>query len=158
MTNILVTYFSKTGNTQKMAEAVGEGVKQANANVDILSVDEIDDPGNLINYDGIIIGSPTYFGILATPIKKFIDDSIKVHGKLDGKIGGAFASSGIQGGGAESTVLSINQALLVHGMVIPGFSKISHYGPVTIGAPDDRAISECKQLGERVATLADTVN
>ncbi|ACB84465.1 flavodoxin family protein [Natranaerobius thermophilus] len=158
MTKILVAYFSQTGNTQKMAKAVSEGAEQAGAEVDVLNVQQIEDLNSLTNYDGIIMGSPTYYGIMANQVKEFLDKSIKVHGKLEGKVGGAFASCGIDGGGSESTVLSIIQALLVHGMIVPGFSKIGHYGPVTTGEPDDRAISECKQLGERVANLADKVS
>ncbi len=157
MAKILVLYYSKTGNTEKMAQAVEEGVKGAGGEAVISKVKDIQDPGDLVNYDGIIVGSPTYYGILAAPMKDLLDKSIKVHGKLEGKAGGAFASCGIEGGGSESTVLSLLQALLVHGMVVPGFSKTGHYGPVATGEPDERALSECRQLGERVASLADKI-
>ena len=109
MAKLLVVYYSKTGNTKDMAQAVGEGAKNAGADVDVMGVGEIDDPTKLVDYDGIIVGSPTYYGILAAPMKEFLDESIKVHGKLEGKVGGAFSSCGIEGGGSESTVLSILQ-------------------------------------------------
>lgn len=95
---------------------------------------------------------------MAAQVKEFLDKSIKVHGKLEGKAGGAFSFCGIEGGGSESTVLSILQALLVHGMVVHGFSKIGHYGPVVTGVPDERAIDECRQLGERVNNLANKIS
>ncbi len=155
MSKVLVVYYSRSGNTKSMAEAVGEGVKNAGGEVEVKSVNDIQDPADMVNYDGIIMGSPTYYGVLAGPLKDFLDRSIKVHQRLEGKVGGAFASCGIEGGGSESTVLSILQALLVHGMVVHGFSGIGHYGPVSTGKPDQRALDECKQLGQRVARLAD---
>ncbi len=158
MAKILVAYYSKTGNTQKMAEAVGEGVKKAGGEAEVLSVENTGDPSSLVNYDGIILGSPTYYGILAAPLKDFLDKSIKVHGQLEEKVGGAFDSCGIEGGGSESTVLSILQGLLVHGMVVPGFSMTGHYGPVATGKPDERALSECRKLGEKVNYLADKIS
>lgn len=153
MAKVLVLYYSRTGNTHKMAEAVAEGARQAQAEVDLREVKDCQ-PETLVDYDGIIVGSPTYYGILAGPLKDFFDQSIKVHGKLEGKVGGAFSSAGIVGGGCETAVLSIVQVLLVHGMVIRGFSKTGHYGPVAFGKPDERALKECKQLGETIAQLA----
>jgi NAD(P)H dehydrogenase (quinone) len=79
---------------------------------------------------------------------------VKYHGKLAGKVGGAFASSGAIGGGTETTVLDIVQALLIHGMVVQGDPGGAHYGPVAFGAPDDRGRKECEKLGRRVAELA----
>jgi len=111
-------------------------------------------PEVMLEYDGIIAGSPTYYGILAGELKSFFDSSVKFHGKLEGKVGGAFSSGGIAGGGCETAVLTILQMMLVHGMVIPGFSKAGHYGPVAMGDPDKRALSECRAMGEKVALLA----
>ena len=115
-------------------------------------VDEIE-ADDLLQYDGIIIGSPTYYGTMAAQIKKLLDDSVKFHGKLEGKVGAAFASSANVGGGNETTILDIINALLIHGMVIQGDSKGDHYGPVAVGAPDGRAQKECQRLGERTARL-----
>ena len=91
---------------------------------------------------------------MAADIKKLIDDSVKHHGALNGKVGGAFASSGGPGGGNETTVLDILRALLIHGMVIKGDPEGDHYGPIAVGAPDDRSAQECHKLGRAVATLA----
>lgn len=157
MAKVLVLYYSRTGNTRKMAEAVAEGVKEAQVEVTLCDVQKCT-PEMLLEYDGIIVGSPTYYGIIAGPLKDFFDQSVKYHGRLEGKVGGAFSSSGILGGGSETTVLSILQILLVHGMVIKGFSRAGHYGPVTTKSPDERALKECRQLGREVALLAEKLH
>ena len=87
-------------------------------------------------------------------LKSFFDETAKIHGKLAGKAGGAFASSGGFGGGTETTVLAIIQILLVHGLVVPGAAQSPHYGAVAIGVPDDKALESAFKLGERVARLA----
>lgn len=110
-------------------------------------------PDDMVEADAIVIGSPTYYGHMAGEIKKLIDDSVKKHGKLDGKVGGAFASSVNIGGGNESTALGIIECLLVHGMIIQGDAQGDHYGPVSIGKPDDRVISQCARRGQRIAEL-----
>ncbi|MGM0441080.1 MAG: flavodoxin family protein [Elusimicrobiota bacterium] len=156
MSNILIIYFSKSGNTEKMAQYVEKGVREITSEVTIQKAQDVLSE-NLIEYDGIIIGSPTYYGLPASEIKKLLDKSVKFHGKLDGKIGGAFASSANTGGGNETTLLSILEALLIHGMIIKGTSKGDHYGPVSIGAPDDRVKRQCKSLGKRVALLANKI-
>ncbi len=152
MKKVLVVYYSRTGNTRLMAESVSKGVEKASAEAEIRDVKDVS-PEDFLNADGIIIGSPTYYGLPAAEIKKLLDESVKYHGKLEGKAGGAFASSGILGGGAESTIMALLQAMLVHGMVIKGTSSGGHYGPVSIGSPDEKAEEECVRLGERVARL-----
>ena len=152
MAKILVLYYSRTGNTKKMAEVIGEGVKGEGIDVDVKDVKDIK-PEVLLNYDGIIVGSPTYYGTLAAEIKQLLDESVKFHGQLEGKVGGAFSSAGNIGGGNETTILSIIEALLIHGMIVQGNPGGDHYGPVSIGAPDERVKKECKTLGQRVASL-----
>ncbi len=153
MPRVLILYYTRTGNTEKMARLIEEGAKSAGAEVSFRSV-----PGatieDLESFDGIIIGSPTYYGLPAAEIIKFLDDSVKLHGKLEGKAGAAFSSSANIGGGNETVILAILEAMLVHGMVIQGVPKGDHYGPVSIGAPDERAARQCRALGERVAKLA----
>jgi len=154
MAKILVIYYSRSGNTRKMAEAVAEGAKNAGAEVTLSDVKECD-PRQLLDYDGIIAGSPTYYGILAGEMKDFFDRSVKYHGKLEGKVGGAFASAMAPGGGNETTIISILQMMLVHGMVVQGKTRKNHYGAVAINAPDEEEKEECRQVGTRVATLAE---
>jgi NAD(P)H dehydrogenase (quinone) len=152
MAKVLIIYYSRTGNTKKMAEAIGEGVKKEGLGLEVKKVEDIK-VEELLEADGIIIGSPTYYGTMAAPIKELFDESVKFHGKLDGKVGAAFASSANVAGGNETTILDILNALLIHGMIIQGDPSGDHYGPVAIGAPDSRSIKECVRLGQRVAKL-----
>ncbi len=152
MAKVLVAYYSKTGHTEKMADAIEEAIKQEGIEVTKKRIEDIK-VDELLNFDGIVIGSPTYYGIMAWPIKKLIDESVKFHGKLSGKVGAAFSSSANIGGGNETVILSILEALLIHGMIVQGSVKGDHYGPVAINEPDERALGGCKRLGQNVANL-----
>jgi len=152
MAQVLILYFSHSGNTARMADIVAEGVRESGAKVVVKDVKKAD-VDELLKAEGIIIGSPTYYGTMAAEIKKFIDESVKHHGKLVGKVGGAFASSGGLAGGNETTVLDIVKALLIHGMIIPGNVEGDHYGAVAVGAPDKRSAKQCRILGKIVGDL-----
>ena len=154
---VLIVYDSSTGNTEKMAHSVEDGVKKAGVDpvikhVDEASVDEIP------HYQGLILGSPVYYGLPSGKIKKFIDESVKYHGKLDGMVGGAFACAGGIHTGAETTIIAINEMLLVHGMIIQGSFAGSHYGASSVGSPNDASLEACKKLGERVGKLVKKLN
>jgi NAD(P)H dehydrogenase (quinone) len=152
MPKALVIYYSRSGHTAKMAEALSEGLSQSKVSVTLVEAEKakVDD---LKDADAVVIGSPCYYGSMAGPLKAFLDESVSLHGKLEGKVGGAFASSGMLGGGNETTVLSIVNALLIHGMVVPGNSRIGHYGTVAVGAPGDKALEECRTYGKRIGDL-----
>jgi len=153
MAKILVVYDSRSGNTEKMASAVADGangVKGVNAVAKKASQTSVED---LIGADGIIMGSPTYYGLMSGKLKTLIDKSVKIHGKLDGKVGAAFTSSGGVASGAETTLLSILQAMLVHGMIVQGRSEAKHYGAAAVGTAKEEDIKSCKDLGKRVARL-----
>ena len=149
---ILIVYYSQTGNTKKMAGLVAEGVKSEGVDVELKNVEEVK-ARELLKADGIIIGSPTYYGSMAYQIKQLLDESVEFHGDLAGRVGAAFSSSANVGGGNETTILDIICAMLIHGMIVQGDSNGDHYGPVAIGAPDARASKQCKRLGQRVAKL-----
>ncbi len=153
MARVLVVYDSEGGNTEKMAFAVAEGVKQIkNVEVTVKKVEQasLDD---LCSSDGIIMGSPTYYGQMSGKLKAFIDSSVKIHGKLEGKVGAAFTSSGGTATGAETTLLAILETMLVHGMIIQGRSDDKHFGSAAVGAPHAKEIEYCRELGRRVAHL-----
>jgi NAD(P)H dehydrogenase (quinone) len=150
MPNAIVVYYSRSGNTAGMAAHISkamekEGIKVTCKKVSDTKVDE------LLEFDGIVIGSPTYYGTMAAEMKKFLDDSVKHHGKLDGRAGAAFSSAGVTG--HETTVISILQALLIHGMVIQGDPKGYHYGATSIGMPEGEAVDVCRRFGRRFAGL-----
>jgi NAD(P)H dehydrogenase (quinone) len=152
--NILVAYDSKTGNTEKMAKAIAKGIQEKDASVKVLvKRTELVSNGDLLNSDGIIMGSPTYFGQMSSKLKHLFDDSIQVHGQLSGKVGAAFTSSGGTASGAETTLLGIVQAMLVHGMIVQGNAEDKHYGIAVQGTPKSSDLKECAELGVRVAVL-----
>lgn len=152
MAKIVIIYHTRTGTTKAMAEIIHKEIKNNDFEADIFPVESIK-AKQLLDYDGIIIGSPTYYGTLAGPIKQFLDDSVAFHGKLDGKIGMAFSSSANIAGGNETTILSILEALLIHGMVIQGDFKGDHYGPVAIGKIDKRCEDNCRRMALRFIEL-----
>jgi NAD(P)H dehydrogenase (quinone) len=153
MNKILIVYDSQTGNTEKMAQSVGAGISEVKGvGYEIKKVDKakLED---LVAADAIIMGSPTYYGEMSARLKAFIDSSERIHGKLEGKIGAAFTSSGGTASGAETTLLSILQTMLVHGMIVQGRSDNKHYGAACVGAPREKDIENCKKLGRRTAEL-----
>lgn len=153
MPRIAVLYYSRTGNTEKMAQAVTEGARQFGAEVELAKVEafKVD---RLKDFDAFIVGSPVYYGTMAAEVKRLFDESVSFHGALKGKVGGAFSSSANLAGGNETTIMDILQAMLIHGMIVQGTSIGDHYGPVAIGKPDDRAEKQSVELGRRVAYLA----
>jgi NAD(P)H dehydrogenase (quinone) len=156
MPKILIFYYSKTGNTEKMAKLIAEGVVKGGVKADVRRV-QYAAVEELLDYDGIISGSPTYYGSMAWEIKKFIDGTLKLHGKLDGKVGGAFTSAANIGGGNETAILDMLNAWIIHGLIVQGDPKGDHYGRVSIGAPDERVETQCRRMGERYAELAKKV-
>ena len=156
-TNVLIVYYSSSSNTEKMAFAVAEGAKEAgNTTATVKKVDatKLED---LLEADAIIVGSPTYYGQMAAKIKALFDESVRIHEKLEGKVGAAFTSAGGTASGAETTLLSILHAMLVHGMIVQGRPDDKHYGVACVGKPDEEAMKLCRELGKRAATLATKV-
>ncbi|MDH7606924.1 MAG: NAD(P)H-dependent oxidoreductase [Candidatus Bathyarchaeota archaeon] len=146
MAKILIVYYSKTGNTEKMAYAVAEGAKQVEG-VDVI-VKKVDKTSldDLLEADGIIMGSPTYYGQMSAKLKALIDESVKIHGKLEGKVGAAFTSSGGTATGAETTLLSILNAMLIHGMIVQGRADDKHYGAAAVENPNKKSLNTAANL------------
>ncbi|OGD17828.1 MAG: flavodoxin [Candidatus Aminicenantes bacterium RBG_16_63_16] len=152
MAKALVCYYSVTRNTEKMAVRIADVLRDEGLDADLRKVEETR-ADELLNYDCLVFGSPTYYGSMAWPLKKLLDESVKFHGRLRGKVGGAFASSANVGGGNETTILDILNGLLIHGMVVRGDYRGDHYGPVSIGRPDKRALTCCESYAKNVAAL-----
>ncbi|QDH13916.1 NAD(P)H:quinone oxidoreductase [Formicincola oecophyllae] len=157
---ILVLYYSTYGHTEKMAQAVAEGARQAGAQCDLRRVPELvpekvaeshgfklDQPAPLAvpeelpSYDGIIIGAPTRFGRLPSQMASFWERTGQewLQGKLIGKVGAVFTSTGTQHGGQETTLFSLAINLMAHGMVVAGlpysYKGLLEDGTVSGGAP-----------------------
>lgn len=153
---VLVLYYSKGGNTRKLAEAIARGVDGVEGVKALLKTTADVTKDNFLESEGIIAGSPVYFGGMAAEMKKVFDDFVGVRKRMEGKVGAAFATSGDPSGGKETTMMSIIQTLLIYGMVIVGdpMSATGHYGVACAGAPDSRAEEIGMKLGRRVAELA----
>jgi NAD(P)H dehydrogenase (quinone) len=160
MAKVLVLYYSTYGHIETMAYAVAEGARAAGATVDVKRVPEtvpeaiakaahfkldqsapIATPTELANYDAIIVGAPTRFGRMPSPMGSFWEQAgaLWMSGALHGKVGGAFTSSATQHGGNETTLFSIIANLMHFGMVIVGL-PYSHAGQMSLdeivgGAP-----------------------
>jgi NAD(P)H dehydrogenase (quinone) len=153
---VLVLYYSKGGNTRRLAEAIAEGVESVPGVEAVLKKTDEVSKEDFVNCDGLVAGSPVYFGIMAAELKKIFDDFVGTRKKMEGKIGAAFATSGDPSGGKETTMISIIQCLLIYGMVIVGdpMSATGHYGTSCVGIPDSAAQENGIKLGRRVAELA----
>jgi NAD(P)H dehydrogenase (quinone) len=143
-----------------MATAIAEGARETGAQVDIKRVPElvpediarksyfkldqvapIANVNDLVDYDAIIVGAGTRFGRLSSQMASFLDQAggLWMRGALNGKIGGAFTSTGTQHGGQEMTLFSIITNLMHFGMVVVGldygFAGQATPGEITGGSP-----------------------
>jgi NAD(P)H dehydrogenase (quinone) len=193
MAKLLVLYYSTYGHIETMAGAIAEGAaKVPGVEVTVKRVPElmspeaaakagakldqaapVADPKEIGNYDGIIFGTPTRFGNMASQMRNFLDQTggLWVKGALVGKVASVFTSTGT-GGGNESTILTFIPTLLHHGMVYvglpyacPELADISElkggspYGAATIAGADGSRQPSSKELamaryqGEHVAKI-----
>jgi NAD(P)H dehydrogenase (quinone) len=142
MARVLVLYYSTYGHTEAMARAVAEGAAQVpGTTVDVKRVPDLipeavardkgmkteqeaplATPDDLADYDAILFGTPTRFGMMASQMRSFLDQcgGLWMAGTLIGKVGGAFTSTATQHGGQEATLLSFHTTLLHLGMVVVG--------------------------------------
>ena len=90
MKKVLISYFSLTGKTEKMAEYIAEGIRISGQQSVTKKISDIKSATDLAGYDGYIFGSPTYHRDMADPMKTFLFLARKA--ELEGKLGGAFGS------------------------------------------------------------------
>lgn len=194
MAKVLVLYYSSYGHIETMAKAVAEGARAEGAEVDIKRVPELvsdeiakasgykldqDAPvakvDDLEDYDAIILGVPTRFGVMSAQMKNFWDQTggLWMSGALVGKVGSVFASTATQHGGQETTIISTQTMLLHHGLVIVGLpyafggllkmdevSGGSPYGATTLSdgdgsrQPIDNELAGARFQGAHVAKIA----
>lgn len=117
---VLVVFASQTGRTQRVAEAVAEGAREAGAEVELVAATDASDAA-LLAADAIALGSAVHMGSLASSMAAFFERTVPlwVQGELHGKLGAAFvtASKGGRGGG-ELALLALHAFLAEHGMLL----------------------------------------
>lgn len=194
MTKILVLYYSTYGHIEQLAQAEAEGARSAGAEVALRRVPElvpeeiarqshykldqqapVATVDELVDYDGIIFGTPTRFGNVAAQMRNFLDQTGPLFAKsaLAGKVGSVFTSSGQQHWGQESTILAFQNFLFHHGFVVlgvppttPGLHVVSEmsggtpYGASTIAGadgsrqPSENELAIARAQGAYVAEIA----
>ena len=139
MAKILVLYYSSWGHMEQMAKAAAEGAREAGATVTIKRAKElvpeevakaayykldqeapIVDPLELGDYDGIIFGVSTRYGMMTSQMKNVLDQTgpLWVKGVLLNKVATVISSTSTQHGGAELAILTTQASLQHHGMII----------------------------------------
>lgn len=157
---ILIMYYSKSGNTKKLAKEIVKGIENVEDIKYILKSTSEVTKEDFLTSDGIIAGSPVYFGTMAAELKHVFDKFVGIRKKMGDKIGAAFATSGDETGGKETTLISIIQAMLIYGMIIVGdpLDASGHFGVACKGAPDKETADNAAKLGRRVAFLVKKLN
>jgi flavorubredoxin len=95
MGKVLIVYATRSGETQTIAELIGEGVRMAGHQADVVNAKNIKSEADMAGYDGYAFGSSTYHGDMLQAMKTFLFQAEKA--ELDGKIGGAFGAFGWSG-------------------------------------------------------------
>jgi NAD(P)H dehydrogenase (quinone) len=153
---VMVMYFTRSGHTKALADAIADGVRQVEgATCVVRDAHEVTEE-DMLTSQGIIVGSPVYFGTMAAEIKQTLDAFVHLREHMEGKVGAAFATSADAAGGRETTLISLLQCLLIYGMVVAGdpLDATGHYGVSCEGAPDATVLQNGQKLGRRVADLA----
>ena len=186
MAKVLVLYYSSYGHVEKLAHEIAAGAREAGASADVKRVPELLSPeaakaanykldqNDFAEYDAIVVGTGTRFGRMSSQMASFLDQAggLWAKGALQGKVGGAFASSATQHGGQETTLFTIITNLLHFGMTVVGLNygfagqmKVDEitggapYGATTIAGLDaQRQPSENELAGARyqVRAIAET--
>ena len=152
---VLVMYHSKTGHTRKLAEAIAAGVREVQGVTCLLKPATEVTKEDFLAADGIIAGSPVYFGTMTAELKEVFEKFVGVRTQMGDKVGAAFTTSADPSGGKETTIMSIIQAMLIYGMIVVGdpLEATGHYGVSCVGAPDASSEADAKKLGARVGRL-----
>jgi flavorubredoxin len=140
MTKALILYYSRTGNTEKMANAVAEGIKSS-GKVDV-EINYHVNPQDLSSYDAIIVGTPTYNHDMPVDFKKLFVEVAIEDISLKDKIGAVFGSYGWSGE-APKLVLEIMKYKFEMKTIEP---------PLLVkNTPDQNALNECRNIGKKVS-------
>jgi NAD(P)H dehydrogenase (quinone) len=162
---ILVAYFSETGNTEKLAQAIQKGAAGVEGvEVTLRKTTDAKDE-EILRADGIVLGSPVQWANIAAEAKRFLDRvgsalwNAKTNG--DGRTAGAFCTGGGVSLGKEMTRLSILSAFLTMRFTAIGGVDDQGYGtlgPDATTGPADPGVSaseleDARRFGERFAKM-----
>jgi NAD(P)H dehydrogenase (quinone) len=159
---VLVTYHSLSGNTERMAEAVVDGVKSVSGTEAILKRVGKVTAEDLFSADAVVVGSPVYWSNMSGEVKTFFDNwqfkfGVFPEFKMKNKIGAAFAVGGQVSSGKEVTMLTILAAMLGNQMIVVSGGGAFGASATTEGdSPgiDNQEFADAKELGRRVAEIA----
>lgn len=157
---VLIIYYSRSGNTEKLASEIAKGVTEVEDVSYIMKPVAEVTREDFLGSEGIIAGSPVYFGTMASELKETLDKFVSIRPKMGNKVGAAFATGGAVAGGIETTLISIIEAFLIYGMIVVGdpLDATGHYGIACIGSPDEKVSLNARKLGKRVASLVKKLN
>ncbi|WP_289029336.1 flavodoxin family protein [uncultured Algoriphagus sp.] len=159
--NILIAYYSDSGNTEVLAQSIAKGAQQvAGVEVLILSVDQVKS-SQVLSADAIILGSPVYNANIAPAVQEFINSWPFEGRPLKDKIGAVFSTGGGMSIGEELVMLNLMHSMLIHGMILVGgdtvesafgASAITGEGPFDLQKElDPIFLEKGEALGKRVA-------
>ncbi|MBR7654693.1 NAD(P)H:quinone oxidoreductase type IV [Brucella oryzae] len=198
MVKVLVLYYSAYGHMEQMAKAAAKGAREGGAEVTIKRVPElvppdvakashykvdqdapIATPAELADYDAIIIGTATRYGMMASQMKNFLDQTggLWAKGALINKVGSVMVSTATQHGGAELALISTQWQMQHHGMIIVPLSYAyqgqmgndvvrggAPYGMTTTAdgdgsrQPSEQELDGARFQGKRVAEIAEKLH
>ena len=140
MAKILILYYSRTGNTEKMARAVADGAKSIPATEVELNyyVPEED----VASYDAVLVGTSTYHHDMPGTIKNYFEEVAVKNVNLKGKVGAAFGSYGWSGEAPKLVLEILKNRFEMNVTEAPLLAKYT---------PDQAILEECFQLGKRIA-------
>ncbi len=155
MGKLVIVYDSETGNTERMAKSIEDGVKSVGG-VDIV-VKKIGEPFSLkilSDADAIILGAPAYYAYVTPKMRYFIEqlkqESESGRLELAGKLGGAFGSYGWDGGIAIERL-----ALEMENLGIEVRSRVLAQVPqLPFPALNEESQEKCRNLGKDIAENA----
>ena len=162
LVKVLVTYHSLSGNTERMAEAVVEGVKSVSGSEALVKRVGKVTADDLFSADAVVVGSPVYWSNMSGEVKTFFDNwqfkfGVFPEFKMKNKIGAAFAVGGQVSSGKEVTMLTILAAMLGNQMIVVSGGGAFGASATTEGdSPgiDNKELADAKALGRRVAEVA----
>jgi len=140
MPRILILYYSRTGNTERMAEAVGEGARTIQGIEVELKYDAA--PEELTNFDTLAVGIPTYHHDMTAGIKSLFEEAAVKNISLRNKVGAAFGSYGWSGEAPRLVLEIMKNKFEMRVMEHPLLIK---YGP------DQTGLERCSEFGRRIA-------